>query len=397
MWRAVDLDRRESSPVFSRPLLSSSPPCGTPCVSESSAEKLCRRTILLVAIGLVAGAAAVAEGPADEPDTDGILVLRNGRVLEGRIRLLKEGYQVATSSRRVVIPRDLVEVEGHNLIDAYRKLRARMPDRSASRHIALARWCLSNGLNQQALVEFREVQRLAPKNIMARSMVDRLIPTIRPGGTVPTVRASTALMSRDAEPVEALGGLPRDVAAMFVQRIQPLLSHGCGTGSCHGASSGRTFRLEPIGRDRSGFGVRTRKNLEATLGQLDLDGDSRRPLLEFARRPHGSSQGGRSRRWIRGDQLRLIESWVQQVATSRVSPLKAASGALKANPTSSRTDRDPTRAAKPGGKSVDVFDPSAFNRETRRREANRKRAASRTTPRSSVRTGRFRVPAAPGR
>jgi len=369
-------------------------------VSDSSARNLCRRPILLVSIGLLVGAAAaaaMAADPAQKLDSAGILVLRNGRVLEGRIRLLKEGYQVATSSRRVVVPRELVEVEGQSLVDAYRKLRARMPDRSASRHIVLARWCLSYGLNQQALLDFGVAARLAPKNPVARSMVARLDPTIRPRGTAPTVRSATALMSRDAEPVEALGGLPRDAAAKFVQRIQPLLSHGCGSGSCHGASSGRTFRLEPIGRDRSGFGVRTRKNLEATLGQLGQVADARRGLLEFARRPHGSSEGGGIRRWISGEQLRLIESWVQQVVTSRGTPVAGASGPTKSHPTSSRTARDQAQAPKPGIKSVDVFDPSAFNRETRRREAIRKPAASRTRPRSSARTGRFRVPAAPGR
>ena len=349
----------------------------------------------MVSIGLLvcaAAAAAMAAGPARKLEAAGILVLRNGRVLEGRIRLIKEGYQVETSSRRVVVPRELVEVEGQSLVDAYRKLRARMPDRSASRHIALARWCLSYGLNQQALLEFREAERLAPKNPVARSMVAQLDPTIRPRGTVPTVRTATALMSRSAEPVEALGGLPRDVAAKFVQRIQPLLSHGCGAGSCHGTSSVQTFRLEPIGRDRSGFGVRTRKNLEATLGQLDRVADARRGLLEFARRPHGSSEGGGNRRWISGDQLRLIEAWVQQVVRSR-----GARGPAKADSTSSRTARDQAHASKPGIKTVDVFDPSAFNRETRRRESIRKPAASRTRPRSSARTGRFRVPAAPGR
>jgi len=366
-------------------------------VPVSSVRISCLRPILLVAIGLVAGAAGVLAGPPVESATDGVVVLRNGRVLEGRIRLLKEGYQVSTSSRRVVIPRDLVEVEGRNLVDAYRKLRSRMPDRTASRHIALARWCLSYGLNQQALVEFRDAERSAPKNTATRSMIARLDRTIRPRGMVPTVRTASALMSRDAEPVEALGGLPRDVAAMFVQRIQPLLSHGCGTGSCHGASSGRSFRLEPIGRDRSGFGVRTRKNLEAALGQLDLADNSKRPLLELARRPHGSSGGGRIRRWINADQLRLIESWVQQVVTARGSPAKGASGRLKAKPASFRTDRDQPHAAQPDGQSVDVFDPSAFNRETRRREAIRKRAASRTRPRSSARTRRFRAPVAPGR
>ena len=93
-----------------------------------------------------------------------IIVLRNGRVLAGQVTLIEAGYQVDSLSGRVVIPRNLVEVEALNLVDAHRKLRSKMPGQSASSHVALGRWCLAHGLNQQALAEFRAAERLAPKN-----------------------------------------------------------------------------------------------------------------------------------------------------------------------------------------------------------------------------------------
>ncbi len=50
-----------------------------------------------------------------------IIVLRNGRVLAGQVTLIEAGYQVDSLSGRVVIPRNLVEVEALNLVDAHRK------------------------------------------------------------------------------------------------------------------------------------------------------------------------------------------------------------------------------------------------------------------------------------
>ncbi len=330
----------------------------------------------LCCLALLAVATAVMAGPADKTVSNRILVLRSGRVLAGQVQLVKDGYQVETSTRRVVVPRDLVELEAESLVDAYRKLRSKVPDGSASRHILLAKWCLSFGLNQQALAEFRVAERLAPKDLGTRSMVARLDATVRSRGTVPTVGMATAVMSRDAEPVEALGGLPRDLAATFVQRIQPLLSHGCGNGSCHSAASSRTFRLDPIGRGRSGFGVRTRKNLSATLAQLDLDGETTSRLLERARRPHGDRVGIRRARWITGDQLKSIEVWVERVVKLRGGGREG----LVVNPRPETKTRGPevasSRDVPDRVPAQDVFEARSFNLETRRRETVRKRSAA---------------------
>ncbi|MEC9007890.1 MAG: hypothetical protein VX877_01445 [Planctomycetota bacterium] len=340
---------------------------------------------VLVVVCVTAGVAA----PPVETASTGVLVLRNGRVVAGQIQLVEEGYQVDSVTGRVVIPRNVVELEAENLGDAYRKLRAKMPDRSASRHIVLARWCLSYGLNQQALFEFREAERLAPKNSTARSMVARLEPITRPRGTVPTVRMASAVMSRDAEPVEFLGGLPRDVAAAFVQKIQPLLSHRCGNGSCHGPSTSRSFKLEPIGRDRSGFGVRTRKNLDAVLAEIASVKGSGSRLLGFARQTHGSA-GTKSRsRGLNRSQLAILEKWVQRVAGVRPLPAKRRLEQKKAASTSRLYKGKAFRPVEPSGPRVDVFDPTEFNRETRRRETVRKQAAAAELQNAkSSRTGR---------
>ena len=311
--------------------------------------------------------------PAAEKVVPHVIVLRNGRVLAGQVTLVEAGYQVDSLSGRVVIPRNLVEVEALNLVDAHQKLRSKMPEKTASGHISLGRWCLVHGLNQQALAEFREAERLGPKNKKSatREMIARLAPTVADRGNAPTVRSTTALMSRDVEPIEALGGLPRDVAGAFVQRLQPLLSNRCGNGSCHGTSVRRAFRLESIGRDRSGFQVRTRKNLEAVLGQVNLSRPADSSLLRFARKSHGSTPGIRPARPLGRGQLLLIESWVRRVARSKEVRAETQSKAEASRETSATVPRG--RGKRPG---VDVFDPEVFNRETRRIEAARKTAAT---------------------
>jgi len=317
----------------------------------------------------------------------GVLVLKNGRVLEGRVSVVKTGFQLNTDRGRVVVPRDLVEVEGRDLEDAYAKLRARMPQRSASRHIVLGKWCLSHGLAQQALTEFQAAEKLAPRNPTARGMIARLDPTLRPRGHVPTVSAATALMSRDAEPVAPLGGLRRDLARSFVQRIQPLLSHRCGNGSCHGPSAMRSFRLQPIGRDRSGFAVRTRKNLAAVLQSARHSMTGEPGFLDRVQQPHGLP-GRRLPMSLNTGQKELIARWVRDVLAT---PPGSKSVRREATPQGQSTV-PPARVQNPAGSLLqgasvnsgatpstprDVFDPGPFNRETRRREAMRlKRAAS---------------------
>ena len=302
-----------------------------------------------------------------------IIVLRNGRVLAGQVTLIEAGYQVDSLSGRVVIPRPLVEVEALNLVDAHRKLRSKIPEESASSHVALGRWCLAHGLNQQALAEFRVAERLTPKNKKSatKEVIAQLAPKVAPRGTAPTVRSVTAVMSRDVEPIEALGGLPRDVAGHFVQRIQPLLSNRCGNGSCHGTSVRRAFQLEPIGRNRSGFQVRTRKNLESVLGQVDLSRPVDSPLLRFARKSHGSIPGIRSVRPLGPEQVALIESWVRRVARSSKRRVETPAQGEASPETTATVSKG---RAKPS--EVDVFDPEVFNRETRRLKAARKTAAT---------------------
>ena len=357
-------------------------------MADTSVRSRLGRPFLLAGLGLVVAAAATLAGPPARNSADGVIVLRNGRVLAGHIELVESGYEVKSSRGRAVVPRELVDVEGRNLVDAYRKLRARMPDRTATGHIVLARWCLLYGLNQQALAEFREAARLAPGNSTARSMVARLDSSVGSRGTVPTVRVATALMSRAAEPVEALGGLPRELAAMYVRKVQPLLSHRCGNASCHGTSSGRRFRLEPTGRERSGFGVRTRRNLEATLAQIDPVGDSSSPLLDFAGKLHGTAGGRRKPLGLNPQQQRMIESWVQQVLRSRAGTAREASNELKTASSSPGVNRDERRPLQSGGATVDVFDPAAFNRETRRRQSIRQKGAAAAAARRGPRQPR---------
>lgn len=337
-------------------------------------------------VGLVLVATVTMAGPPVNRSSAGILVLRNGRVLAGEIELVDSGYRVTSFRGRADVPRGLVDVEARNLAAAYRKLKAKMPDRTASGHIVLARWCLLYGLNQQALAEFREAERLAPKNSTARSMIAQLEPTVRSRKTLPTVRMATALMSRDAEPIEALGGLPRDLAAMFVRKIQPLIFHRCGNGSCHGRSAARLLRLEPIGRERSGFGVRTRRNLEAVLGQVDLVDGSKSALLRFAREPHGTAGIRRKSLALTREQLKMLESWVQQLVQPRARGARRVSDRVKTGSTTPQARRDEGLKEKPARALSDVFDPATFNRETRRREALRKKSAA------AAKTGRRPAP-----
>lgn len=342
-------------------------------------------SVILALACLVPGGPGLESAPAADPKKttsarsggDHVLVLRNGRIITGRVQLLENGYQVERAGGRVVVPRKLVEIEARNLDEAYRKMRAAMPERTAARHVVLARWCLSYGLQAQAARELRDALRLAPMHLTARTMITRLDPTIRPRGLTPTTRTAVAVLTRDAIPVESLGGLARSAAVEFVRRVQPLLVNRCGNGSCHAVNTSREFRLEPIGRERSGFSLRTRRNLDAVLGQLDLASPGRSRLLLHARREHGS--GGRPARMVRisAKQVAIVEKWVADVIdertpTSKQGPRGEVAGTKSPKDKTGKTVRSSGVSFRPSA--VDVFDPKVFNRETRRRKAALKRS-----------------------
>lgn len=311
----------------------------------------------------------------------GLLILINGKIVEGKISESPSGFLVEVKSSKYLVPYARVRYEAENLRDAYLKQRRLMIKPAPREHVALAGWCVNQELFAEARIELRDALRLSPRNPSARKMLVQLEEILNPDGPANKQRDPTT--ERDDTGFElpetkSLAGLSRDVVREYVSRVQPLLMNRCNNGSCHGSTKHKSnFSLERV---RSGFRRHrgpNERNLTKVLKQINVDSPDRSPLLTVTSGRHG---GGRRDVFIGragAKQRETLRDWIRKVAkdiekqaeTSVASKSKSASGTKtsKAIPSDDPFLRTILRNERP-----DAFDPREFNRANRKSATPRK-------------------------
>lgn len=222
-----------------------------------------------------------------------MLVLKNGKLVEGRISQSAGGYVVDRPNGTMLIPFDRVSFEAQDRKDAYQKVRSKMPAKSARSNIALARWCLTYNMLDETESELRQALELEPYCEEARTMLRRLEEIRNPDQPLHKDTPSAEPKTSDgflAPDVESLGGFTKESAQEFVVRVQPILINKCGNASCHGGATTRDgFQLNSV---RSGRGNRTaaERNLAAVLHYVDFQSPEASELLTIPRGSHGGSR-----------------------------------------------------------------------------------------------------------
>ncbi len=304
------------------------------------------RLLVLSAVALGVGFAVrpAFEVAAQTRDTDSgkrVLLLRTGRVLEGRIREISSGWLVSRPAGHVVIPSDQVRFEAPSLVDVYLRLRLEMRTPTPGTHLRLADWCLSQKLHHEAMRELRDALKLDPSNETARIMLDRVEQDVRrqsqPGGelsekpqsSIGVLRIGARRSGDNAPEARSLAGLSRQTAEDFVTRIQPLLANKCGNARCHGTVATNGFRLERVaGRSR----LRVERNLAAVLKFVDPDMPAGSRILMPIDRSHGgrlvfSGSSGAAQAGILQEWVQTAANELRRTSRSRVkSQLAAATG-----------------------------------------------------------------------
>jgi hypothetical protein len=270
---------------------------------------------LLLGIFLVLATVAVAAESAAPPPTDssGVLLLRNGQVIEGHIEREGNYYHVTMPDQEIREPVADVEFACHDLREGYRQKKAMLPVRDIEQHIQLCLWCERHGLLDCAGDELNAAESLDREHPMISVLRRRLKVEMQQRSAPCRVADSVPLPPSDEQLDRMTRGMPPGTVEAFVLIVQPILLNHC-PGAVGFALPGQK-RLQlmrpPLGESPSRR--ITQRNLYAVLECVDWDNPGESPLLKAsvgssATPTVGSFPNKNSQQY---EKLRL---WVYQVA-----------------------------------------------------------------------------------
>jgi hypothetical protein len=328
-----------------------------------------------------------------------ILVLTDGRVVDGTIRADLHGYRVETPEANLFFSFDQVKLVARDRNEAYQKMCATDPGTHARLDLRLGRWCLENRLPGEAAFHLRKVLEVDPTNHDAKALLARLEASQTSGGSV-KVAGTSERVATDAKIVESLARLSPPTVKEFVIGVQPILLARCGNARCHGGPTETSFHLERVHLAAGGNRVMTGRNLESVLNQVDPQFARRSRVLQMAIEAHGGmahaplSGGGadvqktRLLAWLqtvgpelnrlnRADSARRSTEKIAQAgkpqphrdplvvpaSATEIDPsmIKPAT-AVPAVPASTSAPKAPDKTVNDLGPLTDPFDPTQFNR-----------------------------------
>ena len=300
-----------------------------------------------------------------EVGVEGVLVLRNGNLIHGKIIRLQDHYRVEKARSELLIPSTQVDMMCRHVDEVYQKRRQQRTASSADSHVELAKWCLRHGLLEYAARELLDARGIDPEQRQLESLERQLRMalfhrenTYRKGSPKKTTDPPTE------EELRAVEQVPPWAKKLFVRQIQPLVINSCATTGCHHAGSEQSFQLNRLALEGSGHPGTTLRNLSAVVDQLDWRNPTESSLLIHARKAHGS-QGTRPAASMERRKYHMLQTWVEQLAIARrnapVSEIQLVqyeqADAVDALPL--LRDAIERETETPG----DPFEPSAFNQQ----------------------------------
>ena len=306
---------------------------------------ICRHTILLV---LLLPALLAAQDFTHLSPQAGLLVLRNGHLLQGQITRAGDNYIVTIGvGGEVKIAAKDVETQVADLEGAYDYKLRRLSGDGAGPHLDLAEWCLRHNLHRQCAEQLSLSLAAEPTNRRIEGIDRRLQLAVQaPAPTKPKQSSSTIVSAEQLD--KTLRELPKGTLERFSTIVQPILNNRCATSHCHGATT--TSELTLL-RPPAGLGSAqrfTQRNLYAVLQFVDRDDPTNSAILTKPQAPHGSGTtaafDARSR-----TQLQELQTWVEQLAYKKEIPTPATidpqsaqlTTPLRATPGESTTVRKP--------------------------------------------------------
>jgi len=248
---------------------------------------LCGLAIIISAgvAGRFIGRLGAADDSKDvPPPTSGhVLVLENGRTLQGDIEREGSQYRVRRSIGETWVSGDKVIRLCASLEDAYDFLRRQANLRDPDERMRLARWCQEHELRDQAMREVAAAVDLRPYNVEYRRLLQSMERSAaeakesspnHPGAGHPANR-------NEPPPVDLTAG----AVSQFITKVQPVLMNTCA--GCHGTAHPGPFQLEKVVDNGVVSRRATQHNLAHVLAQINADNVSASPFLTKAVSIHG--------------------------------------------------------------------------------------------------------------
>ena len=291
--------------------------------------------LIAVLISLVL---AASETPAQTPlaaPFEGVLILKNGNALQGRITQAGEYYVLAINDNSVIrLPQEKVDFACRTMEEAYLRQKAKEGTTTLKAHVELAHWCLNLNLWEEATYHHSIAQRSGPGHPdvvrLDRRYQVKQEERRRPEGVMqasftqpvatPEPAADRPLEPRPAEPSpgddEAEPSPPPQILHYFTANVQPLLLNSCATSRCHAPTAENEFRLVQFDNVRLIPRRMTVRNMNTALKFVDYDNPVQSSLLTHASTQHG----GENEPNLSPAQLYAIQAWVGGVVRSGKPP-----------------------------------------------------------------------------
>jgi len=320
---------------------------------------------------------------ASQP-VEGILVLRNGNILRGKVQQQGEHFHVYVPNGQLQVRASQVETFCQNIEQVYLHRRETRGGSSADSHLDLAGWCLRHDLFDYVAAELQAARTTDPDHprlaLLERQLKQSLLMAAREKQQL----AKAGAAAKPVEPLDpaTLEKAPPWARALFVRQIQPLVVHSCATSGCHQSDSSENFHLNRLALEGAGHPEATLRNLAATLEQIDWHTATESTLLRRARQAHGAASASTP---LPAHKLQVLQGWIEQLAEAhqkeneiKLLPpvveiaalplgdrliLNPARQALPESPKSAQSSTEPLGGIRQASfEPGDPFDPSAFNR-----------------------------------
>ncbi len=238
--------------------------------------------ISLLGIFLVVTFAAKGDEPPapPPPENSGILLLRNGQVIEGHIERDGDYYTVTLPDEELQVRAANVEFSCHDLREGYQRKKTEIQPRDIEQHIQLCLWCERHGLLDCAGDELHAAEALDREHPMISVLTRRLKVEAQQKNEPPRPPENSPPPPSDEQLDRMTRGMPPGTVESFVQVVQPILLNHCPGAIGFSLPGNKRLQLmrPPLGESPSRRV--TQRNLYAVLACIDWDNPGESPLLK---------------------------------------------------------------------------------------------------------------------